>query len=126
MATILSPADTRLLSLAAAGLTDKAIAREVGLSHYTVMDHMKRIRAQLGAKNRAAAAVAGVETRVTAEVAEACAALCEARAINLTNESAYVARGLAAAIRAQFANAAPRRATTGAANGNDTAADHDD
>lgn len=115
MTTTLSAADARLLTLLASGLTDKAIAREMNLSPFTVGDHVKRIRAALGARNRTAAAAAAARAEAQAKVAEACAALCEAEAEHLAAATApdadgikrnavrsLVARGLGAAIRDQF------------------------
>lgn len=41
------------------GMTDKEIARQMGISEYTVKDHFKRVREKTGAPNRA-----GIITRV--------------------------------------------------------------
>jgi two-component system NarL family response regulator len=46
-----------VLRLIADGKTAKAIARELGVSTTTVLDHIERIKAHLGATNRTNAAV---------------------------------------------------------------------
>ena len=35
------------------GMTDKEIARQIGISEYTVKDHLKHVREKTGAANRA-------------------------------------------------------------------------
>ena len=49
----LSPAQLRVLRLAAQGCTDREIGRRLGISRYTVAHHLERARARLGACNRA-------------------------------------------------------------------------
>jgi two-component system NarL family response regulator len=46
-----------VLRLIADGKTAKAIARELGVSTTTVLDHIERIKTHLGATNRTNAAV---------------------------------------------------------------------
>lgn len=75
-----SSRDSRLLSLVASGLTDKAIAQEMHLSHHTIGDHLKRLMRVMGAKTRGAAAAAFAEARAQSAAAEVCAALCDERA----------------------------------------------
>ena len=49
----LSPAQLRVVRLAALGCTDREIARRLGISRYTVAHHLERARARLGVCNRA-------------------------------------------------------------------------
>lgn len=113
----LAPRDARLLDLAASGLTDKAIAREVGLSPFTVHDRIKRLLKLLGAKNRTEAVAVTAEARAAQRVALACAELCESRTAHLTNTAAQTAKAMGAAIRAKYD--LPSAARQGATHGND-------
>lgn len=50
---LLSPRQTEIMSLVAAGLTDKQTAEVLGISLYTICDHWKSIRKKLGKPDRA-------------------------------------------------------------------------
>ena len=56
----LRPSQTRVLSLVAEGMTAGVVADELGLSHFTVRDHLKAIHAELGARNSAHAVAIAV------------------------------------------------------------------
>lgn len=60
-AIILSPRETEVLSLVAAGLTSTAIGTQLGISSKTVDTHAERAVVKLGASNRAAAVGRAVE-----------------------------------------------------------------
>jgi DNA-binding CsgD family transcriptional regulator len=49
---LLSPRERELVTLAAAGKTNKEIAHEIGLAHATVRVLLARAAAKLGAKSR--------------------------------------------------------------------------
>lgn len=51
----LSPREHEVLQLVAQGLTNKAIAEQLMLSHYTVQDHVRAILGKLGVTSRSAA-----------------------------------------------------------------------
>lgn len=53
----LTPRQTTVARLAAAGLTDKEIAREIGIAPATVKIHVRAARDKLGARRRAAIGV---------------------------------------------------------------------
>jgi len=54
---VLSDRQCEVLGLAALGLADKEIAREMSISVYTVGDHLRAARASLGARNTTHAVV---------------------------------------------------------------------
>jgi len=53
--TNITPRETEVLRALSQGLSNKEIARELGLSLYTINDHVKSILSKLGVTNRAAA-----------------------------------------------------------------------
>jgi DNA-binding NarL/FixJ family response regulator len=53
--SLLSPRETKILSLVAEGLTDAQIAEELYLSTRTVNAHLRSVYRKLGASSRAAA-----------------------------------------------------------------------
>lgn len=57
----LSARETQIARLAAQGLTDKEIARKVGVSITTIRTYWMRIRRKVGASNRAQAIVQAIE-----------------------------------------------------------------
>lgn len=58
----LTPREREVLNLVAKGLTNKAIARELGLSPGTIKVHVERTLAKLGATDRTQAAVIATES----------------------------------------------------------------
>lgn len=58
----LTPREREVLDLVAKGLTNKAIARELGLSPGTIKVHVERTLAKLGATDRTQAAVIATES----------------------------------------------------------------
>ncbi len=59
----LSPRQQEIIELVSEGLTNRQIGRALGISEYTVKDHLKLIFARLGVENRAAAATRAVSLR---------------------------------------------------------------
>ena len=57
----LSPQEARILRLLCRGLSNKAIAHEVGLAEITVKTHMRTICAKMGVRNRTQAALIAAE-----------------------------------------------------------------
>lgn len=57
----LSPAQLRVLRLLCRGLTDREIARRLGISHFTVHRHLVAIYARLGTNNRVATVIKALQ-----------------------------------------------------------------
>ena len=57
----LSARELSVLELVARGLTDGEIAKECGISEFTVKTHLRHLYVKLGAKNRAHAVALGVQ-----------------------------------------------------------------
>ncbi|WP_084046657.1 response regulator transcription factor [Deinococcus hopiensis] len=55
--TTLTPRESEVLRLMACGHSNKAIARALDLSEYTVKNHVKQVLRKLGARNRTQAAL---------------------------------------------------------------------
>ena len=53
----LSPRQLEVARLVARGLTDRQIARQLGISHRTVDSHLRQVSAKLGCSSRTAVAV---------------------------------------------------------------------
>lgn len=54
----MTPRQAEVLSLIAQGMSNKLIARALGISHETVRQHATRLYKQIGVRNRKQAAVA--------------------------------------------------------------------
>ena len=61
---MLTPRETEIAGLLAAGSTDKEIGGKLGISEHTVNSHLRRLFAKLRVNNRVGAAVAYV-TRIS-------------------------------------------------------------
>lgn len=66
----LSRRELEVLRLTADGLSDAEIGEELDLSIDTVKTHLKRLRAKLGAKNRAHAVALGFDRRLLTRAAQ--------------------------------------------------------
>lgn len=67
LARILTQREQQVLALVAEGLTNKAIARQLGISPATVKVHVERVISKLGVADRTQAAVLAVTMRVQRE-----------------------------------------------------------
>ena len=65
---LLTPRELEVLGAIGAGLSNKAIARELGISLHTVKFHIESLFRKLGARTRAEAVAKGLERRETVEL----------------------------------------------------------
>jgi DNA-binding CsgD family transcriptional regulator len=65
---LLTPREIDVLSAISAGASNKAIARELGISLHTVKFHIESLFRKLGARTRAEAVAKGLERRETVEL----------------------------------------------------------
>jgi DNA-binding CsgD family transcriptional regulator len=56
----LTPRETEILTLIGQGMSNKAVARHLGISVHTVKFHLEALFARLGATNRAEAVAKGL------------------------------------------------------------------
>jgi two-component system nitrate/nitrite response regulator NarL len=65
---LLTPRELDVLAAIGAGSSNKAIARELGISLHTVKFHIESLFRKLGARTRAEAVAKGLERRETVEL----------------------------------------------------------
>ena len=62
--TLLTPREVEVLSAVSSGLTNKEIARELGISRHTVKFHLESLMRKLGASSRAEAVYRSVQQKL--------------------------------------------------------------
>jgi DNA-binding CsgD family transcriptional regulator len=65
---LLTPRELDVLAAIGAGSSNKAIARDLGISLHTVKFHIESLFRKLGARTRAEAVAKGLERRQTVEL----------------------------------------------------------